>query len=81
MRNNYQNLIAEDVNEFGKVGAEMSYIQSQMRSDYDSAESIADSDLEDWRIEKNAGFTTVYEESERTVNHFEYQLHPGNLLQ
>ena len=30
-----------------KVGAEMSYIQPQMHSDYDSAESIADSDLED----------------------------------
>ena len=28
------------MDEFGKVGAEMSYIQSQMHSDYDSAESI-----------------------------------------
>ena len=42
MGNNYQNLNAEDVDEFGKVGAEMSYIQSQMHSDYDSAEGIAD---------------------------------------
>ena len=33
----------EDMDEFGKVGAEMSYIES----DYDSTESIADSDLED----------------------------------
>ena len=47
MRHNYQNPIAEGVDGFGKVGAEMSYLQSQMHSDYDSAESIADSDLED----------------------------------
>ena len=37
---------------FGKVGAEMSYFQSQMHSDYDSAESIADSDLEDGELRK-----------------------------
>ena len=43
IRNNYQNPIAEEMNGFGKVGAEMSYLQSQMHSDYDSAESIADS--------------------------------------
>ena len=47
MGENYQNPIAEDIDEFGKVGVEMSYIQSPMHSDYDSAESIADSDLED----------------------------------
>ena len=38
------------MDEFGKVGVEMSYIQSQMHSDYDSAESIADSDLEDGKL-------------------------------
>ena len=32
---------------FGKVGAEKSYIQSQMHFDYDSAENTADSDLEE----------------------------------
>ena len=53
------------MDEFGKVGAEMSYIQSQMHSDYDSAESIADSDLEDGELRKNA----------------EYELHRRNLLQ
>ena len=47
VRNNYQNPIIEDMDDFEKVGAEMSCIQSQMHSDYDSAESIADSDLED----------------------------------
>ena len=50
MRNNYQNPIAEDVDEFGKVGVVMSYIQSQMHSDYDSAESTAVSDLEDGEL-------------------------------
>ena len=39
--------LIEDVDEFGKVGAETSYLQSQMHSDYESAESIADSNLED----------------------------------
>ena len=32
MRNNYQNPIAEDLDEFGEVGAEMSHLQSQMHS-------------------------------------------------
>ena len=39
--------LTEDMDEFGKVGADVSYLQSQMRSEYDLAESIADSDLED----------------------------------
>ena len=42
------------------VGVEMSYFQSQMHSNYDSAESIADSDLEDGELRKNAGFTAVH---------------------
>ena len=41
-----RNSITEEMDELGKVGAEMSYLQSQMHSAYDSAESIADSDLE-----------------------------------
>ena len=32
-----RNSIAEDVDEFGKVGADTSYLQSQMHSDHDSA--------------------------------------------
>ena len=51
-RSNLFNFIIEDVDEIGKVGAEMSYIQSQMHSDRNSAESIADSDLEDGDYEK-----------------------------
>ena len=52
MRSNFQNPITEDMDSFGKVGAEMSYIQSQMHSDYDSAESIADSGLEEGELRK-----------------------------
>ena len=40
-----RNSITEDVDEFGKVGAETSYLRSQLHSDYDAAQSIADSDL------------------------------------
>ena len=45
--------ITDHMDEFAKVGAETSYLQSQMHSNYDSAESIADSDLEDgeqWKM-------------------------------
>ena len=42
-----RNSFTQAIDEFGKVGAETSYFQSQMHSDYDSAESVADSDLED----------------------------------
>ena len=47
-----RNFITEDVDEFGKVGAETSYLQSQMHSEYDSAESIEASDLEDGELRK-----------------------------
>ena len=44
-----RNSLSEDMDEFGKVGVEMSHLQSQMHSDYDSAESTADSDLGELR--------------------------------
>ena len=47
-----RNSITEDLGEFGKVGAETSFPQSLMHSDYDLAESIADSDLEDGELRK-----------------------------
>ena len=47
-----KNSLTDDMDEFGKVGAEMSYLQSQMHSDYDSAECSADSDLEDGELRK-----------------------------
>ena len=47
-----QNPVAKDMNEFGKVGVVISYIQSQMHSDYDSAERIAYSDVEDGEFTK-----------------------------
>ena len=40
------------MDEFAKVGAEMSYFQSQVHCDDDSAESMADSDLEDGELRK-----------------------------
>ena len=47
-----RNSPTEDMDEFGKVGADTSYLRSQMHHDYDSAESIADSDLEDGELRK-----------------------------
>ena len=52
MGDDYQNPITEDMDEFGKAGVEMSCIQSRTHSDYDSAESTADSDLEDGELQK-----------------------------
>ena len=46
----YQTPITEEVEEFGKAGDKQSYIQSKIHFDYDSAESIADSDLEDGEL-------------------------------
>ena len=44
--------LTEDIDELGKVGADTYYFQSQVHSEYDSAESIADSDLEDGGLPK-----------------------------
>ena len=74
VRINYQNPIVEDMDGFGKVGAQTSYLQSQMHSDYDSAESIADSDLEDGELRKMLA-SPLKRQVEGTVNHLEYQLH------
>ena len=52
MRSDFQNPVTEDMDEFGKIGAEMSDIQSQMHPDHGLAESIADSDLEDGELRK-----------------------------
>ena len=49
---NYPNSISEDVDELRKVGVEMSHLQSQIHSHYDSAESTADSDLGDGELRK-----------------------------
>ena len=44
--------LTHDMEEFRKFGAGVSYFQSQMHSEYDSAESIADSDLEGGELRK-----------------------------
>ena len=49
----------------GKVGAEMSHLQSQMHSDYDSAESSADSDLEDGELRKMLASPLYMQKSRR----------------
>ena len=66
--------LTEDMNEFGKVGADTSHLQSQMHSDHDSPESIADSDLEDGERRRNAGFTCICR-MEKTMNPLECQSH------
>ena len=48
----YQNPITDDTEETGKFDVEMPYVQSRIHSDYDSAQSIADSDLEDGELRK-----------------------------
>ena len=47
-----RNSPTEDMDEFGKVGADTFYLQSQMHFDCESAESIADSDLEDGELRR-----------------------------
>ena len=52
MEEDHQALITEEVGELGEIGDKQSCIQSQMHFDYDSAESTADSDLEDGELRK-----------------------------
>ena len=48
----YQNPITEDTDKTENFDVDMPYVQSRIHSDYDSAESIADSDLEDGELRK-----------------------------
>ena len=53
MWDDHQNPINEDTDEFVEIGVKsQSHHQSQMHSDYDSAESIVDSDVEDGQLRK-----------------------------
>ena len=53
MGDDCQSPITEDMDEFGKIGVKsLSCNQLLIHSDYDSAESIADSDLEDGQLRK-----------------------------
>ena len=52
--------LAGDMEEFRKVGADVSYFQSQMHFDYDTTESIADSDLEDGEPTKKMLASPLY---------------------
>ena len=79
MKHVVRNSITEDMDEFGKVGAEMPNLQSKMDSDYDSAESIADSDLEDGELRKMLA-SPLYLQIKKTMNPLECQSHRGYLL-
>ena len=72
-----RNSVTEDVDEFGKVGAETSCLQSQMHSDYDSAESSADSYLEDGGLRKMLA-SPLYLQSREECEFS--RSHRGNLL-
>ena len=53
MGDDYQGPITKDMDDFGKnIVESLSYNQSLIHSAYDSAESIADSDLEDEQLRK-----------------------------
>ena len=70
--------LTEDMDEFRKVCANMSYFQSQMHFDYDSAESIADSvKIENY---KKCWLHHCVCKVEKTMNPLECQSHRGNLL-
>ena len=73
MGKNYQKPIAEDVDEFGKV----SYIQSRTHSDYDAAETIAHSDLEDGESPKMLA-SPLYIQGQGIMNPLENQQLQGN---
>ena len=47
-----RNSLSEDMEEFRKVCADVSYFQSQMHPEFESAESIVDSDFEDGELRK-----------------------------
>ena len=68
------------MDELGKVGAETSYLQTQMHSDYDSAESIGDSDLEERELRKMLA-SPLYIQGRGVMNHLENQQLQGNQKQ
>ena len=74
-----KNSLNEDIDEFGKVGAETSYFQSQMHFDYDSAESIADPDLEGGELRKMLA-SPLYMQSREDCESSRMPIAPGNLL-
>ena len=68
MGDDYQNPITEDVDEFGKIDVKsLSYIQSQIHSDSDAAESVADLDLEDGQWRKMLASPCIYGCEKKTV--------------
>ena len=71
--------LTEDMDEYGKVGADTSCLQLQMHSDCDSAESIADSDLEDGELRKKLA-SPLYLQSREDSESSRMPIARGNLL-
>ena len=67
------------VGECGEVGAGVSYFQSQMHSEYDSAESIADSNPEDGELRKCWLYHCICR-IDKTMNPLECESLRGDLL-
>ena len=80
MRNKNQNLTTEDVDEFGKFGAEMSYLQLQMIPILTQRKALQTRILKMENYER-CWLHHCINKIERIVNHLEHQLHRGNLLQ
>ena len=66
------------MDEFEKVGAEMSYFPSQEHSDYDSAKSIADSDLEGGELRKMSA-SPLYVQNREDCESSRMPIAPGKL--
>ena len=78
-----QSLITEDMDEFEEFGVKpLSDNQPLVHSDHDSAESIADSDLEDEQLRKMLASLLYIQEREGHFDSFsKTQEFQGNLMQ
>ena len=75
-----QSPITEDMDELGKIGVKsLSYNQSLIHSAYDSAECIADSDLEDEQLRKMLASPLFFQEREGNVDSSRKHTVSGNL--
>ena len=71
MGDDYQSPITEDMDEFGKIDVKsLSHKQSMIHSDYDSAESIADWDLEDEQLREMLASPLYFQEREGDFDSF-----------
>ena len=82
MGDDYQSPIIGDMDEFGKFGVKsLSYNQSLIHSDYDSAESVADSGLEDGQLRKMPASPLYIQEREGDFDSSRKPEFQGNWVQ